>query len=111
MLLSFCNNKLKKLAEQEKERVKRLGPVCAKKFQQRASELLAAKCLEDLRKHHPARIHELSGDLKGSLSADLKHPLRLIFQPRDDLPRKPDGGLDWNAVTEIEITEITDTHG
>src|SRR5439155_26657955 len=99
MLLSFRNNKLKKLAEQEKERVKRLGPVCAKKFQQRVSELLAAKCLEDLRNHPPARIHELSGDLKGSLSADLKHPLRLIFQPRGGSPRKPDGGLDWNAVT------------
>ena len=111
MLLSFRNNKLKKLAEQERERVKRLGPVRAKKFQQRVSELLAAKCLKDLRNHAPARIHELSGDLKGSLSADLKHPLRLVFQPRGEPPTRTDGGLDWNAVTEIEITDIIDTHG
>jgi plasmid maintenance system killer protein len=111
MLLSFRDNKLKKLGEHERERVKRLGPACAKKFQQRISELTAARCLEDLRNHRPARIHELSGDLKGSLSADLKHPLRLMFEPRGDPARKPDGGLDWNAVTEIEITGITDTHG
>lgn len=111
MLLTFRTNKLQKLAEQEKERAKRLGPECAKKFQKRISELMAARCLEDLRNHHPARIHELSGDFKGSLSADLKHPLRLIFEPRGDPPKKLDGGLDWNAVTEIEITDITDTHG
>lgn len=111
MLISFRTNKLQKLAEQEKERAKRLGPVCAKKFQQRISELMAARCLEDLRQHHPARIHELSGNLAGTLSADLKHPLRLLFEPTGDPPRKADGGLDWSTVTEIEITEITDTHG
>jgi toxin HigB-1 len=110
MVLTFRTNKLRKLAEQQKERVKRLGPECAKKFQQRISELMAAKSLEDLRNHHPARIHELSGDRSSSLSADLKHPLRLIFEPRGDLAKKPDGGLDWNAVTEVEITDITDTH-
>jgi len=111
MLISFRNNKLQKLAEDDRERVKRLGPICAKKFQQRISELMAARCLEDLRNHHPARIHELSGNLQGSLSADLKHPLRLLFEPRGNPPPKPDGGLDWNAVTEIEITDIEDTHG
>lgn len=111
MLISFRNNKLQKLAEQEKERVKKLGPICAEKFQQRISELTAARCLEDLRNHHPARIHELSGNFQGSLSADLKHPLRLIFEPAADSPHKEDGGLDWTAVTEIEITNIEDTHG
>jgi plasmid maintenance system killer protein len=111
MVISFRNNKLQKLAEQEKERAKKLGPVCAKKFQQRISELMAAGCLEDLRNHQPARIHELGGNFQGSLSADLKHPLRLIFEPKGDPPRKADGGLDWAAVTEIEITDILDTHG
>jgi plasmid maintenance system killer protein len=111
MQLTFRNNKLQKLAEQGKQRTKTLGPECAKKFQQRITELMAAKCLEDLRHHYPARIHELSGNLKGSLSADLKHPLRLIFEPSGTPPKKPDGGLDWSAVTEIEITDILDTHG
>jgi len=58
-----------------------------------------------------ARCHELTADRKGQISVDLQHPYRLLFIPANvPLPRKPDGGLDWSAVTEIEIIEITDTH-
>jgi proteic killer suppression protein len=42
---------------------------------------------------------------------DLDHPYRLIFIPANDpIPRKQDGGLDWCAVTQIEILEIVDPH-
>ncbi len=42
---------------------------------------------------------------------DLDHPYRLIFVPGDDpVPRKPDGGLDWNHVTAIIILGVENTH-
>ena len=107
----YRTNKLKKLAEDPKALAKKLGPVCAKKFRQRISEFLAAHCLEDLRNLPGPRIHELSGNRDESFSADLKHPLRLLFIPHNQPePRKQDGGWDWNSITKILLTEITDTH-
>lgn len=74
-------------------------------------ELCAADSLADIQRIPPPRCHELTGDRDGQLSVDLKHPFRLIFVPANEpIPVKDDGGLDWNEVTEIEITEITDTH-
>ena len=59
-----------------------------------------------------ARCHEMSGNRKGQLSLDLKHPYRLLLEPADDpAPRKPDGGLDWEQVTAVRIVEVEDTHG
>ena len=111
MRIAYRTRKLEKTAESLKSLTKALGAVCAKKFAQRLSEFAAAECLEDLRNLPGARIHELSGDRKGEFSADLKHPLRLIFTPADDPePRKEDGGWDWSGITIIEIQEIADTH-
>lgn len=60
----------------------------------------------------PHRCHELTGNRKGQLTVDLDHPYRLVFTPNHDpLPVRPEGGLDWNKVTSIEIIEIEDTHG
>ena len=42
---------------------------------------------------------------------DLDHPYRLIFRPANDpIPKKADGGIDWSAVTIIEILGVEDTH-
>lgn len=58
-----------------------------------------------------ARCHELKGDRKGSLAVDLHGGLRLVFQPdHDPSPTRADGGLDWDQVTAILITAITDYH-
>jgi len=58
------------------------------------------------------RCHELKGDRTGQLSLDLDHPYRLIIEPaHDPIPRKPDGGLDWNKVTAVMIVGVEDTHG
>lgn len=60
----------------------------------------------------PHRCHELTGNKKGQLSLDLDHPYRLIFRPdHDPLPLRDEGGLDWKAVTAVEILGIEDTHG
>ncbi|MDZ4815469.1 MAG: killer suppression protein [Verrucomicrobiota bacterium] len=111
MEVTYRTTKLQKLASNSHKLKAELGPVCAKKFEQRISEFMAADCLEDLRPLPGPRIHELKGDRKGQFSADLKHPLRLIFLPTNiPEPRKNDGGWDWAGINMIEIQEITDTH-
>jgi len=75
------------------------------------AELKAAVDLDDISRLPPARCHELTGDRAGQLSVDLKHPYRLLFIPANDpIIRKSDNGLDWSAVTEVEIIDIDDTH-
>ena len=54
---------------------------------------------------------EAKGNRAGTLAVDLEHPYRLIFEPvGDPLPRKPDGGLDWTAVTVIRVLGVEDYH-
>jgi len=78
---------------------------------QRLADLMAAVNLETLRFLPQLRAHELTADRAGQISVDLKHPCRLLFVPdHDEVPRKPDGGLDWKRVTKIKIIEIVDTH-
>ena len=60
----------------------------------------------------PHRCHELTGNRKGTLSLDLDGPYRLIIGPANNpLPQRPEGGLDWHAVTAIKILGVEDTHG
>jgi hypothetical protein len=47
----------------------------------------------------------------GQLSVDLDHPYRLLFVVvNDPVPRRADGGLDWQRATAIEIVGVEDTH-
>ena len=86
------------------------GPELAKKLKRRLADLEAANTLEEVR-NLPGRCHELREDRKGQLAMDLVHPLRLLFRPNHDpVPAKPDGGLDWQQVTGIEVLEVCDYH-
>jgi plasmid maintenance system killer protein len=111
MEIFFRNNKLAKSCNSEKEMLKTHGAPRAKKLKARLTELKAADHLAQIPRIPPPRCHELSSNRKGQLSVDLDHPYRLIFIPANDpIPRKADGGLDWDSVTEIAILEIADTH-
>jgi len=111
MIIYFHTSKLQKLCSSKVEAVKKLGPKRAGKLMQRLQELDAAENLAEIARVPPPRCHELTGQRKGQLSVDLEHPYRLLFIPANEpVPRMADGGLDWNAVTEIEIIEIADTH-
>ena len=80
-------------------------------IQQRLTELRAADTLEDMRNLTGARCHELKSDLAGHLAVDLVHPNRMVFKPdHDPVPVKDDGGLDWSAITEVEVIGIGDYH-
>lgn len=112
MEINYRTRKLERLSLKNSTRQKELGQIRAKNFEKRISELSAAECLEDLRHLPQAGIHELSGNRVGEFSANLSGNFRLIFVPdQDPEPRKVDGAWDWNAITIIEITEITDYHG
>ncbi len=111
MQIFFRSKKLQKTCSSAKEVLKAFGAVRGKKLQQRLLELQAADHLGQISRLPPARCHEMTGNRQGQLSVDLDHPYRLFFIPADDPdPRKPDGGLDWDAVTAIEIVDIADPH-
>ena len=111
MQIFVHTTKLQKLCNNAKDAVRTLGPAEARKLMQRLQELEAAETLADIARVPPPRCHELTGDRAGQISVDLQHPYRLIFIPANEpIPCRPDGGLEWDKVTEIEIVEITDTH-
>lgn len=111
MVILFATTKLEKEFNKEKLLIKTFGDKRAKLLKRRLSEFAAANALQDLRNLPQARCHELKGNLKGCLSVDLDQPYRLIFKPaHNPSPRKSDGGLDWERVTEIIIIGIENTH-
>jgi hypothetical protein len=72
---------------------------------------MAAPNLGTLRTLPQMRAHELTADRAGQISVDVRHPYRLLLVPdHDEVPRKPDGGLDWTRVTRVRILGIEDTH-
>lgn len=115
MKISFRNKKLKREIEDDNERMKRYGLVMAKKIKLRMDALKAANSLADFLPSYsgPERCHELTGNLAGTFSMDAKHPYRLLFWPvnlPDDIDIE-DEKKRWQAIKEVEIQTIEDTHG
>ena len=111
MDIKFKSRKLAKELNDSQKLIQRHGPVRAKLIRRRLDDLRAASILEVMRTIPQARCHELKGDLCGLLSVDLDHPYRLLFRPcNNPIPTKPDGGLDWARVNQIEILGVEDTH-
>jgi proteic killer suppression protein len=111
MLISFKTTRDQKNFSNKKALVVAFGPEQARKIMLRISEIQAASNLEVLRTIPQTRAHELTGNRKGQISLDLKHPYRLIIIPdHEDCPRKEDGGLHWEKVTKVKIITVEDTH-
>lgn len=111
MVILFKTTKLERECNNENLLVKRFGVLRSKLLKRRLTELQAAASLNVLRLLPQSRCHELKGNRKGQLSVDLDHPYRLTFEPADNpIPKKPDGGLDWNKVTVVRIIGVEDTH-
>jgi proteic killer suppression protein len=112
--ISFKDKKTANLFNENAKLEKQHGAQRAKKIRIRLAELRAAPTLNEFGppKKPPARCHELTGGKrKGQISVDLDHPYRLIFIPNHDpVPRKEDGGLDWEQVTSVKILGVEDTH-
>lgn len=110
MKLTFKNRKLEKQLTDPKEMTKSFGQLAAK-LKMRIKNLRDSDNLAMMRNIPAARCHELAGDRRGELAVDVSGNYRLIFEPcHDPVPRKADGGLDWDAVTCIQLNGIEDYH-
>jgi plasmid maintenance system killer protein len=108
--ISFKSRKLEKQLTDPKEMAKSFGQL-ARKVNQRLKDLTDADNLAIIKSIPAARCHELTGDRKGELAVDVSGNYRLIFEPNHDpIPKKADGGLNWEEVTSIQIKDIQDYH-
>ncbi len=110
MDIYFKCSKVAKLCNSESDAKKLFGTQVAKKLKQRLFELKAVETLSDIYSIKAARCHQLIGNRKGQFSVDLARGYRLVFEPRGEVPRKEDGGIDNQRVREINIVEVVDYH-
>ncbi|GHT10923.1 hypothetical protein FACS1894170_03810 [Planctomycetales bacterium] len=110
MKLSYSNRKIEKICIDDKTARKELGADGAKMLKRRLKEMEDATTLEKLR-FDPGHFHELDGDRKGQLSCNIVGLIRLVFIPDNyPVPRKQDGGLDWEEITAVKNIEIVNYH-
>lgn len=110
MNISFGNKKLEKLANDFRKCQKEFGPIRAKLYNKRLSDLLNAQTLEDVR-YLPGHYHELKEDRKGQWACDLDQPYRLVFEPQEKpIPTDISGKYIWLEIKAVEIIEIADYH-
>jgi plasmid maintenance system killer protein len=111
MQISFTNRKLAKLLGSQKEALRTYGSENGRRILLRLQQISAAESLAELAKLPQTRVHELKQNRDEQISVDVKHPQRLLMLPdHDETPRKADGGLDWERITNVIIVEIVDTH-
>ncbi|MCZ7555761.1 MAG: type II toxin-antitoxin system RelE/ParE family toxin [Bacteroidia bacterium] len=108
--ISYKSRSLEKRLTDPKELLKNYGQL-ARKVNQRLQELAAADTLAIMRTLPAARCHELTGDRKGELAVDVSPNYRMVFEPKHNpIPKKDDGGLEWEEITKIQINDIEDYH-
>lgn len=108
MEITFGDNKLQKLCEQQVVAQRHLGPACARKLRSRLADLVSAGSVRDLVAGRP---HPLKGDRAGEFALDLEGAKRLVFKSANDpVPYKEDGSIDWANVAHVCIVFIGDYH-
>ena len=97
----------------DKRRVRVFGAQQAKKIKLRLTALLAAESLADFWPPNtgPERCHVMTADLAGLFSMDVKQPYRLLFRPvgLEDAEFANERER-WQAIREVEIVGVEDTH-
>ena len=107
MEISFINKKLAKLLNHQKETLRTYGPDNGGRILRRLQQLADAANLAELAKLPQTRVHELKANRDEQISLDVKHPYRLLMRPNhNDTPRKPDGGLDWERITNVCLLRL-----
>jgi toxin HigB-1 len=110
MKTEFISEKLKKTCEDKSARQRAYQKDAADKLAQRLDDLDAAAHMGVMRLL-PGKWEELTGDRKGQFSCRLDKKLRLVVAPtKQPFPRKPDGGLDWEAIDAITVLEVGNYH-
>jgi proteic killer suppression protein len=108
--ISYKSRKLEKQLTDPRELARSFGQL-AGKIKMRLKNLKDVDNLAMMRTIAAARCHELSGNRKGELAVDVSGNYQMIFRPlHDPMPKKEDGGLNWEEVFKIQIIEIEDYH-
>ncbi len=111
MEVVFRTRKLQKTSNSEEMLKREYGAENGRLIMRRLTVLAEANSLADVPSVRPERCHRLEGNRRGQFAVDLKHPLRLVFEPTDDpLPLRDNGELDLARVTSICILSIEDYH-
>jgi plasmid maintenance system killer protein len=111
LTIYFATHKLRRVMVSEKELVKEYGTDLGRRVALRLTQLRALPNAAAGQASPQLDLHQLSTDRDEQLAVKLTGKMRLIFEVANDpIPRLPDGGLDLEAVTEIEITEVVDYH-
>jgi proteic killer suppression protein len=110
MEITFSDQKLEELANNDRKRIRELGKIQADILRRRLTQLENSTTLEDVR-HLPGRYHELTHNRKGQWGCDLDQPNRLIFKPLENpIPQNDNGQYIWSAIKGIEVIEIINYH-
>ncbi len=87
------------------------NPRRSKLIRARLDELADAGNLAVMRFLPQAYCHELKGNRAGQLAVKLDQGYRMVFEPANKpVPKKKDGGLDWNQVTAVRILELSEDY-
>lgn len=110
MKIDFKDKLLKKCANDDSFRNRKMGTIRSKLYKQRLDEMASADSLEDLR-NVAGNYHELLNDRKGQWAVNLEQPYRLIFEPQEEpVPINNAGCYIWNEIKNIRIIEIINYH-
>ena len=110
MEITFTENKLQKIYNDDLKLVKVFGRLRAEKIKARLTQLRFASNLEEVR-HLPGNYHELKNNRKGQWACDLDQPYRLIFTAHENpLPTNKDGKISWIEIRGVEIIEVVNYH-
>ncbi len=111
MRISFRERGLGDLCNDDHRLQRAFGLKGRKKVRARLDDLAAAETLAVVGFLPGARCEELKGDRAGQFSVRVHDGYRIIFMPdHAPVPGKPDGGVNWAAVTAIQIQSIDDYH-
>jgi plasmid maintenance system killer protein len=111
MRVTFTRAKLAKDCSSDRERQRRFGAERAHKLKLRLDQMQAAASIAELMTLPGARCHQLNADRDDQFSVDLDGPYRLIFEvDMFPVPRRPDKGIDLDAIDAVVVIEIADTH-
>ena len=106
MEIFFHTSRIRKICENDKLAIKKLGDICAKSLRNRLADLEAAETVGELLAGNP---HPLKGNRKGQIAVNLTGGVRLIFK-QNQAPHL-NQPIDWREVREIRIIDIGDYHG
>ena len=111
MEVSFANDRIERLLRNESVLVRTYGTRRAQSILARLDALRRFATLSLVPTTPPFRRHQLIGDRDEQYAVNVDRQIRLVFAPNhDSVPRRADGGVDIDQITEIVIIELIDYH-